>query len=329
MDLKQAIKSKCAKVEGEMRKYAMTGDKRINQMMLHPINAGGKRVRPFLTIVACEAVGGKGRHALPAAASVELLHTFTLVHDDIMDKDLERRGKPTVHSLWGDDLAILVGDALYSASFKAMAGLHDKGVEPKVVLEALMDLMLANEEVNVGQMMDMLFEGAESVSERDYLSMIQKKTGALIEASVVIGATVGGAKKRQLDALRVYGMNCGLAFQIKDDVLDLTADRRDFGKPIGSDIRSGKKTLIVIHAMKNAPEMDRKALLGVLGRDDASDAEVDKVIRALAASGSIAYCEKRVTKLVSEAKKSLDVLEDSESKRLLLALADYFVERRV
>ncbi|MBU0762353.1 MAG: polyprenyl synthetase family protein [Candidatus Altiarchaeota archaeon] len=329
MDVKEAIKSKCVGVEDEMKKYALAGDSKIQEMILHPINAGGKRIRPCLTLLACEAVGGEAKKALPAAASIELLHTFTLVHDDIMDNDLERRGQPTVHSLWGEDMAILVGDALYCAAFKAMAALRTAGVPPDHTLDALDTLIAANEEVTVGQMMDMLFERNESVSEQEYTSMIRKKTGALIEAAVKVGAIVGAAPKEQVNAFSVYGSNCGLAFQIKDDILDLTADRKTFGKPVGSDIRAGKKTLLIIHAMNHGSVEDRKRLSDVLGRIDASEEEVTAAIGLLERIGSIKYCERRVVELIDEAKKSLAVVDDSEAKNTLLAIADYFVDRRL
>ena len=329
MDIREVISQKCAAVEPVMKGYAVVEDSEIRDMILHPINAGGKRIRPALTLLACEAVGGDAQKALPAAASVELLHTFTLVHDDIMDHDMERRGKPTVHSLWGEEMGILIGDALYSSAFLALSDLKNKGVPAVDVLSCIDALIKANTEVHMGQIKDMLFEKKEVVSQDMYLDMIRKKTGALIEASVKIGAIVGGANTKQLEAFERYGSNCGLAFQVKDDILDLIADSKEFGKPVGSDIRSGKKTLMVLHAFENGSDEEVKRLKSVLGRLDASDEEVSKAIEILKSIGSIDYAEKMVSNLIDEAKLSLDIMNESDAQKHLKSIADYLVARRI
>ncbi|MFH1055999.1 MAG: polyprenyl synthetase family protein [Candidatus Altiarchaeota archaeon] len=328
MEIQDTIKSKCASVEPFLRKYAYVGDAGIQKMILHPIEAGGKRIRPCLTILACEAVGGDTRKVLPAAAAVELLHTFTLVHDDIMDHDYQRRGRPTVHAIWGEEMGIIVGDTLYSGAFKALVDVRGKGVSDKLVLDAVNVLVKANGELQHGQIMDMLFEKMESVSEEEYMDMIQKKTGSLIEASVEIGGIIGGGSAKELKALTTFGANSGVAFQIKDDVLDLTADRKDFGKPIGSDIRSGKKTLIIVHAMEHAGERDIKSILRVLGREEASEKEVSQVIGKLKELGSIDYADQKVADLIAEGKKALNRLPKTDARESLKALADYLVKRR-
>jgi geranylgeranyl diphosphate synthase type I len=328
MDIREVIKVKCAAVEPVLREYARVGDAKTQEMILHPIEAGGKRIRPCLTLLACEAVGGESDGIISAAAAVELLHTFTLVHDDIMDHDNERRGRPTVHSIWGEEMGIIVGDTLYSSAFKALVDVRKRGVSDNRVLDAVEALVEANGELQEGQIMDMLFEAMESVSEEEYMTMIRKKTGALIKAAVEIGCILGGGSREQLEALRIYGGNSGVAFQIKDDVLDLTADQREFGKPVGSDIRAGKKTLIIVHALENASEKDMRMILKVLGRQTASATEVNSVIGKLKQTGSIDYADRKVAELIREGKKALDVLPDSEAKESLMSLADYLIERR-
>jgi len=328
MDVQDVIKSKCAQVEPYLREYVSFGDRAIQEMVTHPIDAGGKRIRPCMALLAAEAVGGDSSKALPAAASVELLHTFTLVHDDIMDHDLTRRGRPTVHALWGEEMGIIVGDALYSSAFKALLDVRNRGVSSERVLEAVNVLVRANVELQEGQIMDMFFEKRESVTEEEYMTMIRKKTGALIEASVEIGGILGGGDKSQLGALHTFGVNCGIAFQVKDDVLDLTADKKDFGKPIGSDIRSGKKTLIIVHAMAHTKGEDLREILSILGKKDASDDEVNRVIATLKKSGSIDYAEKKVEELIQEGKRALDTLPNTQAKESMKAIADYLVKRR-
>ncbi|MBD3388062.1 MAG: polyprenyl synthetase family protein [Candidatus Altiarchaeales archaeon] len=312
-----------------MREYSKIGDEKIQKMILHPLDAGGKRIRPCLTLLAAEAVGGDPESILPAAASVELLHTFTLVHDDIMDHDEERRGKPTVHSIWGDEMGIMIGDTLYSSSFKALIDMRNKGVEDSRVLKAVEALVEANTELQEGQIMDMLFEKDDQVTEDQYMTMIGKKTGALIEAAVKIGCIVGGGSEEQLEAFRIYGSNCGVAFQIKDDVLDLTADAKKLGKPVGSDIRSGKKTLIIVHALAKACEEDRDMIKAVLGNDSASDEDVKAAIDKLGETGSIEYADERVAELISEGKRALGILPDCEAKDSLIEIADFLIDRNM
>ena len=328
MDIKAAIEEICNGLEQTMLDYAWVEDEQIRKMIMHPISAGGKRIRPALALLACEAVGGDVKKIMPAAASVELLHTFTLVHDDIMDKDSQRRGKPTVHSLWGDDIGILVGDALYSSAFSAISDLRKKGLDDSRVLDCIEALIEANESVHQGQLMDMIFESKERVGEREYLDMIGKKTGALIEASVRIGCIAGGGSKKQINGFRTYGMNCGLGFQIRDDILDLVAKPKDFGKPVGSDIRSGKKTIMVIHALKNSGQEKLSELESILGNQKATDEEVQKALDIMNDAGSIDYASAMLEELIKEARSCLDVIGDSKAKDNLLSIADYILERK-
>jgi geranylgeranyl diphosphate synthase type I len=327
MEMQERIKNTCQAVEPVLRKYATLGNAKMQKMIMHPIEAGGKRLRPCMALLACEAVGGDTNKALPAAAAVELLHTFTLVHDDIMDHDLERRGRPTVHSLWGEEMGIIVGDTLYSSAFKALADIRRNGIGADRVMDAIDVLVEANSQLQEGQIMDMLFEQRGTVGEDEYMDMIMKKTGSLIEAAVKIGCIVGGGSRNQLSAFSVYGVNSGVAFQIKDDVLDMVAEPKKLGKPIGSDIRKGKKTLIIVHALKHANKKNKALILKYLGKRKATDSQVKKVIDALRETGSIDYADRRVSDLIDEGKKALDILPNNEAKDMLKRLADYLVER--
>jgi len=327
-DVKELLKQKAALVEPALRKYAVLGDKTIERMVLHPIEAGGKRLRPAMTLLACEAVGGDPEKIIPAAAAVELLHTFTLVHDDIMDHDEERRGRPTVHKIWGEEMGIMVGDVLYSSAFKALVDVRRNEIPESRVLDAVEALTEANSELQEGQILDMLFEERSIIREDEYMRMITKKTGVLIECSLRIGGILGGADPRQLKALCVFGENAGVAFQIQDDILDLIADQKELGKPIGSDIRKGKKTLIIVHALNNAKPAEKKKLLSVLGKKKAGKKEVDAVIALLRKTGSIDYAKQRVKTLSEDGKNALDALPENDAKRNLIAISDYLMERR-
>lgn len=327
MDLKSEIAERASLVEPIILSYTKSDYNEIREMLSHPIKAGGKRIRPVMVLLACEAVGGDPKKIISAAASVELLHTFTLVHDDIMDADNERRGKPTVHAIWGDNMGIVVGDTLYAKAFQSLSDVRKKGIDAGRVLDAIDALNWANNEVHEGQMLDMSFEKRTGVSEGEYITMIEKKTAALLEASVRIGCILGGGGKKELDALSKYGHDVGVAFQIHDDLLDLTADRRKLGKPVGSDIRQGKKSIIVIHALENLSVEDAKRLSSVLGSKAIDDKKIGEVMSLIKKSGSVDYVKGRVEDFSKNAKKALKALKPSGARDVLTELADYLIRR--
>jgi geranylgeranyl diphosphate synthase type I len=325
-DIQNYIQEVAEKLQPVLLGYFASEDTIAREMMEHPIKAGGKRIRPALLLLACEMVGGNALNALPAAASVELLHTFTLVHDDIMDHDLERRGKPTVHALWGEEMGIIVGDTIYSAAFRALLDLKKKKIPDALILKAMEELIKANAELHEGQIFDMLYSKREDVTEEEYLRMVGKKTGALLEASLRMGAILGNASLKQVEALGRFGRDVGLAFQIHDDVLGLTADEEELGKPVGSDICEGKKSLPLLYAIHNAGAADRGKLLAILGKREACDiAESMRIIRE---TKSIDYARGKVETLTADAKKELDGFQPSLAKERLLKLSDFLIERR-
>ena len=298
--------------------------------------AGGKRVRPFVVLRAAEAVGGDPDKALYPAAAVELIHNYSLVHDDIMDMDELRRGRPTVHKLWGVNMAILAGDLLFSKAFEAIAKAN---VSPEKKARVLDVLVRTSNMLCEGQALDIEFEEREHVAVEEYLRMIRGKTGALFQGSAEIGAIIGTDNEEYIRALSRWGMNVGIAFQIWDDVLDLIADEEKLGKPVGSDIRKGKKTLIVSHFFDNASEEDKAEFMKVFGKyagdptgdalihDDKVKEEVAKAIELLKKYGSIDYAAHYAKNLVKEANEALKVLPKSEAKKDLELLAEFLVER--
>jgi len=295
----------------------------------HLIEAGGKRLRPFLVLQACELVGGSRDAALPVAAAVELLHTFTLVHDDIMDSDDRRRGMPTVHTLWGTPLAILAGDLLFVKAYEAtLASLRTSTISPRRLLKILDLITEATISICEGQALDMLFETRNRISEKEYLDMITKKTAGLLATSARVGALAGGGKADQVKRLGRYAYYAGLAFQVIDDYLGITADEAVLGKPVGSDLREGKKTLILIHALAHATEAERKQVYAVLGRGDADPTEIDEVSQIIRALGSLDYALTKAQHFVANAKRQLAAFPPSQSKETLLNLAEYIISRK-
>ncbi|NLA38844.1 MAG: polyprenyl synthetase family protein [Methanomicrobiales archaeon] len=284
----------------------------------HLLLAGGKRLRPAVFMLAADAVKrGSSDDLLPAALALELTHNFTLIHDDIMDEDASRRGVPTVHTVWGEPTAILAGDVLYAKAFEFIC-LSDAADISKV--RATTMLARTCTEICEGQSMDIAFETRRDVSEAEYLDMVSKKTGALYGASAAIGGILAGANPIQADALYQFGVNSGIAFQIQDDLIDLYASSEKSGKDQASDIREGKQTLIAIKAREKGLDLSsyRRKLTG---------AEIADVITLLEDAGIMDEIRAIAVGRAAMAKKALSVLPDSEEKRLLGEIADFFIDR--
>ncbi|MCD4702979.1 MAG: polyprenyl synthetase family protein [Methanosarcinaceae archaeon] len=282
-------------------------------------DAGGKRLRPAVLIFAAEAVNGNMESVIPAAVAVELVHNFTLIHDDIMDKDDVRRGMPALHVKWSPEGAILAGDTLYSKAFEILAGMDTKA---DILIKCVSLLSKTCTEICEGQWLDIDFEGRNNVSEDEYLEMIMKKTSVLYGASGKMGALLGGASDEVADALYDFGCLTGISFQIYDDILDLITPEDVLGKVRGSDLMEGKKTLIAIHAFKHDVKLD------VFGKGSATHEQIDEALSILTNSGSIDYAKDLAASYLEQGKSKLDILEDSQAKDTLLAIADYMLSRK-
>jgi len=295
----------------------------------HIIDAGGKRLRPFLVLKTCKLVGGNEEDALATASSLEMLHTFTLLHDDIMDQDEKRRGVPSVHNKWDVPTAIVAGDLLFAKVYESITKHTDpKHVKPKRILQVLQEVSEATIALCEGQTRDMIFEIRETVSEEEYFEMIQGKTAALFETSSRCGGLLGGATKSQVKKLGEFGRYTGIAFQIIDDVLALTADEKVLKKPVGNDVREGKRTLIVVRALEKASKSQRQKILETLGNQDASAEQIRETIALIDSLGAIAYAKKLADRYINKAKKALAKFPDGEDKEDLLNLADLIFARQ-
>ncbi|MCX6668667.1 MAG: polyprenyl synthetase family protein [Methanothrix sp.] len=285
----------------------------------HLVDSGGKRLRPSMLLLAAEAAGGDAEAFAPAAVSIELIHNFTLIHDDIMDNADVRRGRPAVHKLWGESGAILAGDTLYSKAFQVLGRTP---APPELLLGAMNVLSSTCTAICEGQWLDLDFEDRARVSEEEYMEMIEKKTGMLYGASASMGAILAGAAEEVVNGLDEFGRLTGMGFQLQDDVLDLTAPESVLGKRRGGDLMEGKKTLIMIHAFAHGAKVD------VFGRKGAHPEQIEKAISLLDESGSIDYARSRAAEMVERGKQALGVLPDSPAKALLLDMADYMIRRR-
>lgn len=296
--------------------------------LYEPINytmsQSGKRLRPLLTLLACDLFGGDIEKALYPALAVEVFHNFTLVHDDIMDKAPLRRGKETVYQKWNSDIAILSGDTMF-----AMAYQYALQTDTDLVQGILKVFSKAAIEVCEGQQLDMNFESQQDVSIDDYLEMIKLKTAVLLGASLEIGAVVAKAKPEAIDQIYRFGIAMGLAFQLKDDVLDVYGKQEDFGKISGGDIATNKKTYLYLKALELADATDRQTLLDLYSTTEKDSTRKIKQVKAIFAK----YQVQEITSLLMEeyyleALSLLSSIEADEAKKASLTeFATYLYER--
>ena len=288
----------------------------------------GKALRPTLCLWACQAAGGDWRTALPAAAALELVHNFSLVHDDIQDGDRERRHRPTVWSLWGQPQAINAGDSLLMLGRLVMLRLGERGVAPAKVIEACRVLDEACLTMIEGQCLDIGFEDEREVSVEAYLDMIARKTGALLGASLHLGALVAVDDEQQVKCFARCGHLLGLAFQIRDDILGVWGAADVTGKPVAADIRRRKKCLPVVYAMAVAQAKEREQLFRVYSQGALGDEEVNVVLQLLDSHRAYDYCQQMAQQRIEQALTELDRVDMEPTARgEFEALAKFLLER--
>ena len=308
-----------------MRSMEVIEDKNLKAAMCHYPAAGGKRLRPLLTTMVCEAVGGRWEKAVPFGVALEVVHNFTLVHDDVMDEDDTRRGIKTVHAQFGVPEAILAGDALFARAFEIVS---ETDVDSAGVVKLTNVLAKSVRLLAEGQQMDMDFEDAKKVTSDQYMKMIERKTAVLYSAAAQGGVIAGGGTEKQEEALFEFGRLVGLGFQIWDDVLDLMSDQETFGKPVLNDIRNGKKTLIVISALEDLTGLERKEFLKTLGNKKAKVTQLKLARDLLQDVGAIDHATRVANELVAKGKAQLSVLKDSPAKKSLVDFADFVINRK-
>ena len=326
MDLKMELKKRADFFNTQLEKFVQGGSpETLYNAMRHLPLAGGKRLRPVLSMISCESVNGDITKVIPLSIACELAHNFTLVHDDLMDKSKMRRGIPSVHIKYGESTAINAGDLLF---VKAFESLHKTTIDLNVFKNVEYGLIDCIRAISEGQQLDMEFEKRKIVTEEEYFEMIRKKTAVFFQYAAEAGAIIGGAKSEQSNALSQYGLNLGLGFQIWDDYLDLSSDLETLGKDIGNDIRNGKKTLIACHCLKNTKGKDKKILDKIFGNLNATDEQVKNVYNLFRKTGSVDYAKEKAINFISTAKQALNVVPNSNAKQILTCLADYVINRK-
>ena len=302
------------------------------------LEAGGKRLRPTVTLLTAEAladvdplteeyrafpsVSGESVDVMAAAVSIEVIQSFTLIHDDIMDDDDLRRGVPAVHRAYDTETAILAGDTLYSKAFEILTR---TGAPADRGLEAVRTLASTCTRICEGQSLDVEFEHRDDIVPDEYLEMVESKTAVLYGAAAGLAPIVLGADQETVDAVYRFGIDAGTAFQIQDDVLDLTVPSEQLGKQRGSDLVENKETLITLHARQQGVDVD--GLVDADTVDDVTEAEIDAAVETLRDAGSIDYASEMAADLVERSKDRLTVLPDNEARSLLADIADYLITR--
>jgi len=306
---------------GELIKQQLTTSARsrdISELLEHISNRSGKMIRPGLVLLAGQCCGKITDEHISVAAIVEMMHNATLLHDDVIDEGKQRRGLPTINSLWGNESAVLLGDFILSQVFKMCAELKPKAT--KVIAAAAVRLC-------EGELRQAFQKHYWQLNEKEYLDVITEKSAVLFSSSCYLGGQLAGASESQVKSLADFGLNTGIAFQITDDLLDIIGDENKAGKTLGSDIDKHKLTLALIHLLKTANKKKKNTIINsFLNR---TDAQYDKsaLIEMLDRSGSLEYARSRAKEFIATAKQALSGLKQSVAKDALIETADFMASR--
>jgi octaprenyl-diphosphate synthase len=308
-----------AAVEAAIRREIVSPVPLIHEMGGYIAGAGGKRLRPILLLLAARLAGYTGPRGVRLACAVELLHTATLIHDDVVDQAPLRRGQPSANAQWGDDASVLVGDHLYAKSFSLLVRDNDRGI-----METLARATVSMTEAEVFQLQ---LKRSGVTTEADYVRIITQKTASFMSACCRIGGLLGGVPHDQLEALTRYGLDIGIAFQMSDDSLDFVADERRLGKAVAADLREGKRTLPLIAMLERAGAAEAERVRALLRRRSLDPAEIDEIRRLVVAHDGVDYARERAQAYARAAKADLKTFPPSEEREVLTLVADFVVDR--
>ena len=291
----------------------------VQEMGEYIAGAGGKRLRPILLLLAARLAGAYGPRCVHLACVVELLHTATLIHDDVVDRAPLRRGRPSANAQWGDDASVLVGDHLYSKSFAMLVRDNDRAI-----METLARATVSMTEAEVFQL-----ERKRSgvLTEADYIRIITEKTASFMSACCRIGGLLGVVAPAQVEALTRYGLDVGVAFQISDDSLDFVADQTRLGKAVGADLREGKRTLPLIAMLRRSSRAEQERVWALLGRSSLSPDEVEEIRLLVVEHAGVEYALERAHEYAQAAKRDLEAFPPSAEREILSLIADFVVDR--
>ena len=318
---------KNAKIVNKYLNSKLKGNpKKLYDAAGHLIVNGGKRLRPYMVIRSCQILGGKSSDAMISASAVEMVHNFTLVHDDIMDNDEMRHGVPTVHKKFGMPIAILAGDVLFSKAFQIIS---ESKLSPNATTHLISRLAKACVDVCEGQLLDIKMADEKKIpTQAEYITMIGKKTAALFDVSCAMGAICATNKPKDISNLSAFGRNLGIAFQITDDLIGVMGDPKITKKPVGNDLREGKKSLPILMAIKLANGNEKKIILKAFGNSKISKSELNKAVEVIRSLGIEDKVRNQALKYAEKSEKSL-IKYSGSAKEELTALLDFVVRRSV
>jgi geranylgeranyl diphosphate synthase type I len=324
MNLKEKIAIRAKPIDKTLQHYLKVREPtKLYEASAHIPLAGGKRLRPVMALITCDMVGGDSEKAILFATALETIHNFTLVHDDVMDDDDLRHGVAACHTIYGLSTAILAGDTLFAYAFEMIT---DSDIDDNIKADLVKNVAYVVRKIAEGQQMDINFEDEETVESKNYLEMIRLKTSILFGAAAYGGARIGGTNENEARELEKMATNVGLGFQIWDDYLDATASEDVLGKPSGSDIRQGKRTLLVIEALNRANSEQRKRLLEILDSEN-NDDDIIEAVKIMDDCGALKECHKQANQYLEGARKILLKYPESEARTLFEELLEYMVTR--
>jgi len=322
-----SIKKNAGFVNKFLKKELGGNPKQLYDAASHLIIHGGKRLRPCLVLKSCQLLDGKQSDAIAAASAVEMIHNFTLVHDDIMDNDEMRHGVPTTHKKFDMPLAILAGDVLYSKAYHTIS--TKSKLSANYVSQLVSKLSKACVEICEGQVYDIKFaENKRIPTKKEYIKMIEKKTAVLFEVSCAMGAICAKKKQKDVKNLSSFGRNLGIAFQITDDLIGIVGDSKITKKPVGNDIREGKKSLPIILAINKAKGKNRRLITQVFGNAKTSKHKISLAVNVIRSLGIEEEVKNTALKYAQKAERSLGSYTGS-AKNEMVSLLDFVIKRRL
>ena len=319
-DLKNSVEEKLVLVEEKIKTKLNSNVELVQKMTNYHIKTGGKRLRALLTLGSAKLCGySKGGGDINLAACIELIHSATLMHDDVIDLSEIRRGKKTTNSIWGNQSSILVGDYLLSRCFEMMV--EDGN------LEILKLLSSTSSKIAQGEILQLQHKGEIDMLEETYLQIINAKTAVLFSAATKVGAILAKKKSKEKEALEFYGKNLGITFQIADDTLDYNSELKIFGKKIGNDFYEGKITLPVILLFQEVNKIEKKNLTDIFNKNIKSENDLKFTLELISKYKIIDQCYKKAEHFINLASNSLSLLEDTKEKKILENLTSFSLER--
>lgn len=322
MDIQKILKlveGDLLRVEDEFRRNLQSRVELITKVGEYVLLSGGKRLRPILLLMTSRVAGYQGNDHILLASVVEFIHTATLLHDDVVDNAELRRGMTSANSVWGNEASVLIGDFLYSKSF-SMAVQCDSIKILKVLSDATTDMAR-------GMVFELIKTNDIDTTEEDYIQVIIDKTAVLIAAACQVGGILGEVNEERELALRDYGMNMGIAFQLMDDSMDYVSTEENFGKTIGTDLQEGKVTLPVIKVLNECTPQEKETISELLDADEISEDDLSNALDLINKYNGIEYTVQKARDYIAMAKKNLALFEDSEMKDALIEMANYVIER--